>query len=162
MQMELRAFRFSVGPLSDFGDTRVNVSASVQDKQTASQVVTINRALSEAKFKSSAQSIPYDELKKDPDALTGRLVTYKAEILQYDSRTTTASMIVSVTNNGYGFWSDSVHLLLDPALGVNADENDLIQIWGTVIGSYTYDATMGGSNTLPQLAVQYLTVTSKK
>lgn len=155
-------FRIPVGPISQLGETRVNLNASVQGKESASEFITINRTLSEARFKSTAQSIPYEQLKKDPDGIIGTVVTYKGEIFQYDSRTTTASMIISVTNKGYGIWSDEIHLLLDPSLGANADENDLIQIWGTITGSFSYDTAMGGTNTIPQILVRYLTVTTKR
>jgi hypothetical protein len=156
------SFRVPVGPISQLGETRANVNASVPGKEQASEFITINRTVSEGKFKSDARSIPYEQLKKDPDALVGTVVTYKGQIFQYDSRTTTASMIVSVTNKGYGIWTDNLYLLLDPSLGANADENDLIQIWGTITGSFSYETASGGTNTLPQVLVKYLTVTAKR
>jgi hypothetical protein len=155
-------FSVQVGPLSGTGETVVNVRAFQPGKESASAMTTVNRTISEASFKAKSTTVPYDQLKKDPDALKGTLVTYKGRVFQYDSRTSTASMIVSVTNKGYGFWSDEMFLVLDPALGQNADEDDLIQFWGTITGSFTYDTAIGGSNTLPAVAVQYLTVTAKK
>lgn len=155
-------FRLPVGPITQIGETRVDLTASSGGKEPARTSTTVTRSLSEAKLKSMAQSIPYDELKKDPDARSGSVVTYKGEVFQYDSRTTTASMIISVTSEGYGFWSDEMHLLLNPALGANVDEKDIIQVWGRVTGSYTYETAMGGSNTVPQVLIEYLTVISKK
>lgn len=71
-------------------------------------------------------------------------------------------MLISVTDKGYGFWTDNIALLLDPELGAEADEEDLVQVWGTVVGAFSYETAIGGTNTIPQVLAQYLTVMRKQ
>jgi hypothetical protein len=154
------SFKFTVGSLPE-GDTRVVLTGVASGHQTTIARVVITRQVSEQKYKASATSIPYDQLNKDPAALAGRLVTFKAKVFQYDSRTTTSHMMAEVTPGSYGFWDDIVFLNLDPRIAADVDEDDVIQFWGSVKGAYTYDTAIGGSNTLPDIDVKYLKLIEK-
>lgn len=158
---ETGRFKLSIGPLP-VGTTSVTLRVTAAGMRPFTREVTITRTVSEEEFKAQAQSIPYDQLKKDPDALTGTAVTYKAEVFQYDASTGTSSMLVSVTPKGYGYWDDNILLNLDPALGVDVDEDDIIEFWGTIAGSTSYDTRIGGRNTVPTVEVKYLALLEKK
>ena len=96
-----------------------------------------------------------------PNAAQGTCVTSQAQVFQYDSITGTAEMLVDVTNDGYGFWSDIVDLQLPvSAASQNLVQNDIIQFWGTTSGTTTYKTSIGGSNTVPVIDAQYVTLVS--
>jgi hypothetical protein len=153
-------FVFDVGPLP-IGDTTVSLDATADGYLSGHQDLTITRVLDEGSLKAQAVSIPYDELNKDPDALKGKIVTYRAKVFQYDAATGTSSMLVEVTAGDYGIWDDNVKLDLDAAQASNIDEKDIVQFWGTVEGSYNYETRIGGHNTLPAIQVKYMSLVQK-
>jgi hypothetical protein len=138
------------------GPTTLNLSAIAAGDRTTSGHVDIQRTLSPAFYKRQAATIPYNQLVKDPGSLTGRVVTYKGQVFQYDSNTTTSHMIISVTDDGYGYWSDNLWVDVDPAAAQNVFQKSVIQVWGTVVGAYTYTTTQNGKLTIPEVDVKYV------
>jgi hypothetical protein len=138
------------------GSTTLTVNSLVAGNRLASGQVDIERTLSPGFYRRQAATIPYNQLIKDPASLAGRIVTYRGQVFQYDSNTTTSHMIISVTDDGYGFWSDNVWLDVDPAATQNVFRNSIIQVWGTVVGPYTYTTTQNGQLTIPEIDVKYV------
>ena len=145
---------------------RISATAPLYGPSTSPSSVTIVRSEGEGAFKASAVEIPADELIKDPAALRGRRIYGRAEVFQYDSRTGLTSMLVNITivNPGrFEFWKDSALLrLTTPALGNGIDNKDIVEFWGEVDGPYTYQTAIGGSNTVPAIAVRYLGLLEKQ
>ena len=80
-------------------------------------------------------------------------------MFQYDSRTGTTEMLVDVTNDGYGVYTDTVELQLPQSVvSQNFIQNDVIQFWGTTAAADTYQTASGGSNTVPVVDVMYATL----
>jgi hypothetical protein len=143
------------------GDNTVALMATLTGYRAATQAVTVSRLVSPTAYKGSAASIPYNQLIKDPASMTGRVVSYTGQVFQYDSATTTSHLIVSVSNQGYGYWTDNMWIDLDPATGANVYKDTVIQFWGTVSGAYTYETTSNGHLTIPEIDVRYITVISQ-
>lgn len=154
------AFSIHLANLS-MGDTqfRIRVTAPEYSQGDITSVL-VTRTQSEAAYKSSAANIAYPQLLKDPAALAGRVVTYQAQIFQYDTSTTTSHFIASVTDNGYGYWSDNVWADLDPTIAQAVCKSTVIRFWGDVVGPYTYTTTNNGSLTIPEVKIRYVTVLS--
>lgn len=143
------------------GDTTYNLLVTEYGYTSAQQSVTVSRLVSQGAYKASAASIPYNQLIKDPGSLAGRVVTYTGQVFQYDSNTTTSHLIVSITDGGYGFWSDNIWIDLDPATGQSVFNKTVIRFWGTVVGPYSYTTTSNGSITIPEVQLRYLEVVSQ-
>lgn len=139
----------------------MTLTAALAGYRDNSFLVTATRTQSEAAYKATAQNMSYPQLVKDPSSLQGTVLSYKAQVFQYDSRTTTSHMIVSVTDDGYGFWSDNVFLDLNPSIAASITQKDVIQFWGSVVGAYSYQTAMGGQNTVPEIKVMYMNLISK-
>lgn len=145
------------------GDTDVTVVSTVADMKRGKAEIVVTRTVSEAAYKASAQAVGYDELVKDPDALAGTVVHFKAQVFQFDTNTGPNSMLVSVTNQGYGFWSDNVLVsFLDTSIADNIDNEDVIEFWGEVVGAESYETAIGGSNTVPSVLARYMTLIKKE
>lgn len=63
-------------------------------------------------------------------------------------------MLVSITNDEDGVWEDLVWVnLASASLGRMIYENDLVFLVGRLEGTYTYDTSDGGTNTVPLIDV---------
>ncbi|HEX6349354.1 MAG TPA: hypothetical protein VF160_08180 [Candidatus Dormibacteraeota bacterium] len=150
-------FDVHLGPFP-LGDTNVDITATAAGYGNAGATVTVHRTISPDKYKSSAASIPYVQLIKDPDSFKGRIVTYRGKVFQYDSATTTSHFLLSVTDKGYGFWDDNVLVDVDPAIAQNVFKDTMVTICGEVVGAYSYTNTLGGKISVPEINVRYLAV----
>jgi hypothetical protein len=159
------AFSIGVSGLID-GENRINLTSNALNMYPSTAVVTVVKSESEAAFKASTGEIPYDELVKDPAALMGRRIHSRAKVFQYDARTGTTALLVSVTQKQPGrfeYWTDHALLQLPTsALGAGMDNNDIIEFWGTVSGPYSYDTAIGGKNTVPAVSVRYMNLLEKR
>ena len=148
-----------------YGKTFVGIA--ITRNLTAAAIAASNAAVAAAAaaavaaYKASAKSIPYNQLIKDPTALAGTVVTYTAQVFQYDTNTTTSHFIASVTNLGYGIYSDNVWADVDPTIAGNVCQNTIIRLWGAVVGPYTYTTTQNGTLTIPEINVMYIRVIGK-
>lgn len=155
-------FTVTIDGLDTEGAVNVNLSSEAPGGDADEASLTITRTVGENTFKFFTRRIPYDELVRDPDALIGETVNYRARVLQYDSVTSTAAMLVYVTEEDFGFWTDNVLVTLDPSLGSSIDNDDIIDLWGTVTGAETYETAIGGSNTVPTVEARYMTLVEKQ
>lgn len=155
-------FTLTIDGLDTEGVVDVSLTSEAPEGDTAESSVSVTRTVSENTFKFFTRRIPYDELVRDPNALIGETVNYRGQVFQYDSVTSTAAMLVSVTDEDFGFWTDNVLVTLDPALGANIDNDDIIDVWGTVTGAQTYETAIGGSNTVPTVDARYMTLVEKQ
>lgn len=122
---------------------------------------TITPEASEFLFKSGATTPSYDELVKNPLG-NGQAVYFRGKVFQYDTNTGLTSMLVYVTPGSYDFWNDAVLVELPSAdVGNGIDNNDIVDVWGTPAGPYSYSTRAGGTNTVPTLAAKYVTLVSK-
>jgi hypothetical protein len=142
------------------GTQHIGVNVTSPDYNPAQMIISVTRNISEAGYKASASSIPYNQLTKDPTSLAGTVVTYQAQVFQYDTNTTTSHFIASVTNDGYGFWTDNIWADVVPAVAANVCKDTVIQFWGSVVGPYTYTTTSNGQLTIPEIDILYITVVS--
>jgi hypothetical protein len=101
---------------------------------------------------------------KDPDAHVGQAIVVYGEVTQFDSATGTGTFRANVDGVqhpvSYGFADYPTNTVLSgdaSALG-NLVQGDLFQAGAVVTGSVSYQNTMGGSLSAPQLTVSKVTV----
>ena len=147
------------------GPNTVRLRASADLHSATYSVVVVTARVSESGFKASSAPILYDELVQDPDAQIGRRVTSRAHVSQHDPRTG-GGFLVSVTQEQPGlfeFWTDEVSLVLPKAsLGAGIDNGDIIEFWGTVIGSHEYETSGGWTKSVPSVRVKYVNLVEKR
>lgn len=130
--------------------------AQRQAREAARQAREARAAAQVANYKGRAVTIPYNELNKDADAQAGKIVTYTGQIfqIQEDSASGGGIMLLSVTNDGYGFWTDNVWVNYRGHISQN--EGDSITVWGKVEGSKSYDTQVGGTTYVPEVTAKYV------
>ena len=108
----------------------------------------------EEEFKEQATTIDYDQLLKNPEAYRGEKVVYTGQILQIQEEAGIGIMLLSVTDEGYGFWTDNIWVdFFEP---VGAAEEDVITVYGKLTGSEEYETQIGGSTYVPRMNAKYV------
>jgi len=106
------------------------------------------------RFKDSAKSIPYNRLEKNADSFAGQPVVYRGQIFQIQESDAGGIFLMSVTNDGYGYWSDNIWVDYDHRVPYAKD--DIITVWGRVVGSKSYETQIGGETYVPQVQAKFI------
>jgi hypothetical protein len=156
----------------DLGDNAIRVSAaarnftgtetffSVTRKRSAAEIAALRAkhaqevAARKANFIARAQTIPYNQLEKNPDDYKGTVVKYTGQIFQIQEDYGTSIILMSVTNDGYGFWDDNIWVDFNGE--IQGAEDDIITVYGTVKGEKSYETQIGGETYVPQIRAKYI------
>ena len=147
------------------GDNRYKVVATKSGHDRDSTTAIVTRKLSKAEkqartaakrqtFMNSATTIPYNQLEKNPDRYKGKKVVYRGQIFQIQEDYGSTWLLLSVTDEGYGFWSDNVWVEFDGT--IKGAEEDVITVYGTITGSESYETQIGGETYVPKLKARYV------
>ena len=161
------------------GDNDIEISASAPDHEDADQLVTVKRKRNAAElaafrqareerrareeaeriqriadYKAGAQTIPYNQLEKNPERHKGTVVKYQGQIFQIQEEGYGGWMLLSVTNEGYGFWDDNIYVEYDGT--IDSAEEDIITVYGKVRGTYTYETQIGGETFVPHVRAKFI------
>jgi hypothetical protein len=156
----------------DMGHNDINVEATLKGYEDAEDGLSVTRrrsaaeiremrrraaakrAAAEADFKASAQTIPYNQLAKNPDKYAGEHVVYRGQIFQIQESGGAGFMLLSVTDDGYGFWDDNVWVNYNGS--IESAEDDIVTIYGTVLGQKSYETQIGGETFVPEIDAEYI------
>jgi hypothetical protein len=105
-------------------------------------------------FKANAKTIPYNQLHKDADAHAGEHVKFYGQIMQIQEEGNSGIMLLSVTDEGYGLWTDNVWVNYTGR--VKGAEDDMLTVYGTVVGSKSYETQIGGETYVPEINAKYI------
>lgn len=92
----------------------------------------------------------YDSLLRYNEALVGRRVYYKAQIIQVLEGGDGKYQLRAYVTEGEYFWDDAVFLRYS---GERLLEDDIIEFVGEVNGLVTYEAVLGNKITIPEITV---------
>ncbi len=141
------------------------VAATKAGYEGASTVVSVTRkrtpaeiaaavAKRKADYIAGAQSLPYNQLEKNPDRHAGKRVVYRGQIMQIQEDFGSSVILLSVTDEGYGFWTDNVWV--DYEGTINGAEDDIITVYGVIEGTKSYETQIGGETYVPQMTAKYV------
>ena len=108
--------------------------------------------MTEDQYKQSCQSISYDELLRNPDSYKGKDIKLRGKVLQ----SVDGTLLIYVTQGSYGIWDDITMIAWEGE--PNVIEDDIITVWGTYTGTYTYTTALGSDKTVPLLAAKYVSI----
>ena len=129
------------------------LSLTVERKLSAAERAQI-AAQKRATFIASTVTIPYKQLIKDPDRYSGEKVAYHGQIFQIQESGGSGVVLLSVTDEGYGFWTDNVWVNYDGS--VRGGEGDMLTVYGTVVGNRSYETQIGGETYVPEIDAKYI------
>ena len=75
----------------------------------------------------------------------------------YESDSVMSEYLISVTNEGYGFWDDNIFVELIPDNKTGKFlEDDIVTFYGIADGEYSYTTVLGKSVTIPCVEAVYM------
>lgn len=99
---------------------------------------------------------------KDPEAVKGNGYVVYGNVTQFDTITGTSTFranVAGIDTTEYGFFTgDNTMLVGTPEMLAGVAQKDVFRANVTAIGSYSYENTMGGTNTTPLLRVDSIEV----
>lgn len=101
-----------------------------------------------AEKKANAQTIEYAQLKKNPDRYSDEYVKYTGEIVQILEGDGMTNIRLSVTKESYGYSFNDI-VFVEYVGYTDFVDNDIVTIYGTVYGEYTYESQAGYNISLP-------------
>lgn len=121
-----------------------------------------------AKYKASCRKISFKRLDRDAGLLIGRRLKITGQVFQIQDAGSgqywkgypngvqpRTSMLVAVTNDGYGYWSDNVAVAYTGRLR-KVFKEDTVTVWGKCLGQYSYESVAGYNMTVPAIEAKYV------
>lgn len=129
---------------------------------TTTKPTTTVPKLSESEFKAQCSTIDFDTIARNPDKYKGKKYKFTGEVIQVSETSllgmTFCDLRIDVTQGEYG-WEDTIYATVTIKEGEDRIlEDDIITIWGTCEGNYTYTSVMGASISLPKIDVEYFEI----
>lgn len=129
---------------------------------TTTKPTTTVPKLSESEFKAQCSTIDFDTIARNPDKYKGKKYKFTGEVIQVSETSllgmTFCDLRINVTEGEYG-WEDTIYATVTLKEGEDRIlEDDIITIWGTCEGNYTYTSIMGASISLPKIDVEYFEI----
>lgn len=156
---------YSDGSTLDVDGWTVDNPGELQDGKTSTFTIKyknqatdleITASQSEESYKGSAQDLSYDDLARNPDSHKGQVVHFKGKIIQVIDDDTLTQYRISVTPTSYGSWDNPVYVTFKTDSNNRFLEDDVVEFWGTSVGTITYESTMGGNITIPAVMAEYM------
>lgn len=132
------------------------------------EAYNLTEAERQKEYIKTCKTIKFSQLARNPNNYKGQHVKYTGQVIQVMQTNQNDGSIlyelrVDITKNKYGWYEDTIYVTFTAPS--NADrilENDIINIYGEVLGEYSYTAVLGNQVTLPLVKAEYLTIKKKK
>ncbi len=117
------------------------------------------KAQKEAAYKAKCQSISYDSLARNPDTYKYNNYKFTGKVAQVMEEDGVVDMRINVTNEGYGYWDDTIYVVYQYEKGQSKFlEDDIVAVYGISMGLYSYESVMGATITIPMLYASYVDI----
>lgn len=114
----------------------------------------------EKEFKDACKKYTFKEVARNPDKYKGKKMKFTGEVIQVsEGWYNSVDIRLNVTKNEYGWYEDTIYGTYTYKEGEGKIlEDDIVTIYGTCDGDYTYTSIMGASVTLPKIDIEYITI----
>lgn len=110
----------------------------------------------ETQYKALCKTYTYDEIARDPDNYYGMYATFTGEVIQVLEDGNSLQMRVDVTRGKY-YYEDTMFVFYERPEGSSRIlEDDIIQMWGQLTGTISYESVMGNTITIPSIDVEFV------
>lgn len=115
----------------------------------------------EKSFKDSCKTYTFEQMARNPENFKGTNVKLTGEVIQALYDTNSVDLRVNITKKGsYSpYYTDTIYVTYNTTAGEDKIlENDIITIYGTSMGDYTYKSTIGAIINLPLISAKYIEI----
>lgn len=142
-------------------DIEENKVETEEEKAQRLEQEKVEKEQQESNFKAECKAYTFEELARNPENIKGQKVKLTGEVIQTSESNWNKSvdLRINITKNSYGYYSDTIYatyILPDGADKIL--EDDIITIWGTAEGDYSYTSVLGSKVTLPKINVSYIEI----
>lgn len=142
----------SSGPVA--GEKSLKCSVCGEVLKTESYTLTAEEI--EAEFKGSCAQYTYEEVFRNPDNYKGKNAVFRGEVIQVLEEDGEYTLRVNVTEGRY-IWEDTILVSYTAEPGASRIlEDDIVTLYGTMKGVYTYESVMGADITVPLMLAEYI------
>lgn len=99
-------------------------------------------------LKAEANKIPYDNLARNTEDYVGQYIYVRGEVTQVMPVGSDYALRVDVTRDSYGLWTDTIWVNYS---GDRLLEDDIIDIWGKVVGRRSYTSVLRTTIEIPEI-----------
>ena len=114
-----------------------------------SKLVSAHSSLKEVFKPENYSAVAFADVARNPDDYMGQQLTFTGKDLQVVEGTDETDLRIATD----GGWDDVIFVGYDPDLlgGTRVLEDDSVTVYGTCLGQYTYESTLGAAISLPAL-----------
>ena len=115
----------------------------------------------EQEFKESCKKYSFEELARNPEKIEGTNVKINGEVIQALYGNDSVDLRINITKEGTytTYYTDTVYVVYYPEDGEDKIlEDDIVTVYGTAQGDYSYTSTIGAKITLPLIYGKYVTI----
>lgn len=123
------------------------------------ETFTLSAEEIEADFIKSCASYSYQDIARNPDSYIGQCAKFTGKVIQVMESGTSCQYRVNVTQSRYS-WSDTIYVTYTKSSISESRilEDDIITIYGTLAGNYTYETVMHSELTIPSIDAKYIKI----
>lgn len=139
----------------------VNNVETEEEKAKRLEQEKVEKEQQESSFKAECKTYTFEELARNPENIKGQKVKLTGEVIQTSesSRNKSVDLRINITKSEYGLYSDTIYAIYTLPDGADKIlEDDIITIWGTAEGDYSYTSVLGSKVTLPKINVSYIEI----
>ena len=142
-------------------NTTIEKQETEEEKAKRLENERIEREQQETNFKTECKEYTFEQLARNPENVKGQKVKLSGEVIQTaeSSWSNAIDLRINITKNEYGYYSDTIYATYTlPEGNDKVLENDIVTIWGTSEGDYSYTSVLGSKVTLPRINISYLQI----
>lgn len=110
-----------------------------------------------ADYKLNCANYTYNEISRNPENYRGKYAHFKGKIIQSMESGDTYTFRINITKTKYS-WTDTILVTYTKKEATESRllEDDIVNIYGMLSGTYTYETVMGNEMTIPLLLAEYV------
>lgn len=110
----------------------------------------------------NCEPMDYRTMARNPDKYKGGYYSATGEVIQVMEIDGGVFIRMNVTQDEYGYWSDTIAATVEiPKGGDRILEDDIITIYGKCYGLYTYETVLGSEMSIPRIDAKYYDLLSE-
>lgn len=112
-------------------------------------------------YMASCQAVDYESIARNPDTWKGQNITVTGKVVQVQESSSGNTYRVSIGQTAYGNWDSSSTIMAQTTSSYKGGrilEDDIVTLYGTSAGLYTYKTVLGASQTVPLMSAEYIVV----